>query len=285
MMRLHAQLKAMNEPLKEIYEFEGFRLDVRRRLLTRGGSIIQLTPKAFETLLVLVRGGGRMLTKSEIISEVWPDVFVEEGNLAQSIFLLRRALGEAKGEHKFIVTMPGAGYYFAPRVRALDAAAAGATGDDRSDRSIGSLAVLPFTPLGEEEVNKFFGVGLADALTMRLSRLCGVKVLPTSAALRLADSSQEARAASGETRVEALLDGLYQRDGEQLRVSVQLSRVSDDMVLWAAKFDEQLSDLFAVQDSVAEQVIAALAPRLSGGGRPHLTAVKETQEEALRLSS
>ena len=109
-----------------------------------------------------------MLTKGELINSVWPDVFVEEGNLAQSIFLLRRALGEAKGEHRFIVTMPGAGYYFAPRVRALEAATSGAHVDERS---IGSLAVLPFTPLGEEEDNKAFGVGLADALTMRLSRL------------------------------------------------------------------------------------------------------------------
>ncbi|MBV9960259.1 MAG: winged helix-turn-helix domain-containing protein [Acidobacteria bacterium] len=281
MMRL-AQ-PALNETLKEVYEFEGFRLDVRRRLLTRGGAVIPLTPKAFETLLVLVRGGGRMLTKGEIISEVWPDVFVEEGNLAQSIFLLRRALGEAKGEHRFIVTMPGAGYYFAPRVRALDVAASCAPVDDRS---IASLAVLPFTPLGEEEVNKFFGVGLADALTLRLSRLRGVKVLPTSAALRLAGTTQEARAAAGERSIEALLDGLYQREGGQLRVSVQLSRVSDDMVLWAARFDEQMTDIFAVQDSISEQVVAALAPRLNGGAeRRRLTAVRDNEEEYLRRSS
>jgi DNA-binding winged helix-turn-helix (wHTH) protein len=84
----------MNEPLKEIYEFEGFRVDVRRRLMTRAeGACVPLTPKSFDTLLVLLRGGGRLLTKGEILNEVWPDTFVEEGNLAQNIFLLRRAPG------------------------------------------------------------------------------------------------------------------------------------------------------------------------------------------------
>jgi DNA-binding winged helix-turn-helix (wHTH) protein len=272
----------MNEPPKDIYEFEGFCLDVRRRLLTRGGSSVPLTPKAFETLLVLVRGSGRVLTKGEIISEVWPGVFVEESNLAQNIFLLRRALGEAKGEHRFIVTAPGAGYYFVPRVRTEDVASPCAANDERPIRI---LAVLPFRTFGEESAENFFGVGLADALTMRLSRLKGVKVLPTSAALRLAVSPHEAHAAGVETRVEALLDGLYQRDGARLRVSAQLARVSDGMTLWAAKFDENYTDLFTIQDSVSEQIVEAIAPRLNGLERRHLSVVRDKQEERLRRSS
>jgi DNA-binding winged helix-turn-helix (wHTH) protein len=268
----------MKEPLREIYEFEGFCMDVRRRLLTRGGSAVPLTPKAFETLLVLVRGGGRILTKDEIMGEVWPGVFVEESNLAQNIFLLRRALGEAKGEHRFIVTAPGAGYCFVPRVRASDAPAPCSAADDRP---VGLLAVLPFRPLGAEESDESFGVGLADALTTRLSRFRGVKVVPTSTALRLAGSPR----AACETCVEAQLDGLYQRDGELLRVSVQLARVSDAVTLWAAKFDEKYTDLFAVQDSVSEQVAEALAPRLSGGERPRLSVVRDSQDERLRRSS
>jgi DNA-binding winged helix-turn-helix (wHTH) protein len=268
----------MNEPLKEIYEFESFRVDVRRRLLTRAGQGVPLTPKAFETLLALLRGGARLMTKDEIISEVWPDAFVEEGNLSQNIFLLRRALGEAKGEHRFIVTVPGAGYLFVPRVRGSDAADCYAPDDDRA---IGSLAVLPFRPLGVEEDDKSLGLRLADALTLRLSRLSGVRVLPTSAALRFVGSPSESRAAG----VEALLDGLYQRDGGRLRVSVQLARVSDGTMVWAARFDEQAGDLFALQDSVAEQVAQALAPRLSGPERCRLSVVRDTQEERLRRSS
>ncbi|HEX8068794.1 MAG TPA: winged helix-turn-helix domain-containing protein [Pyrinomonadaceae bacterium] len=267
----------MNEPLKEIYEFEGFRVDARRRLLTRAGQDVPLTPKAFETLLVLLRGGGRLMTKDELISEVWPDSFVEEGNLAQNIFLLRRALGEAKGEHRFIVTVPGTGYLFVPRVRGSDAPPCAPA----DDRPVASLAVPPFSPLGADEADKALGLGLADALTRRLSSLREIRVLPTSAALRLGASPMEAQAAG----VEALLHGLYQRDGARLRVSVQLARVSDGTTLWAAKFDEQVTDTFAVQDSISERVTQALAPRLAGPERRHLSVVRDTPEERLRRSS
>ena len=270
----------MNEPLKEIYEFEGFRVDVRRRLLTRaGGADVPLTPKAFETLLALLRGGGRLMTKGELLSEVWPDTFVEEGNLAQNIFLLRRALGEAKGEHRFIVTVPGAGYLFVPRVRGGDARAAQCAAVE--ERAIASLAVPPFRPLGTDATCESLGAGLADALTRRLSCIRGLKVLPSATALGLCGSPQEAQAPG----VEGLLYGLYQRDGRRLRVSVQLARVSDGATVWAAKFDEEATDLFALQDSVSEQVAQALAPRLNGPERRHLSVVRDAPEERLRRSS
>lgn len=261
----------MSESLKEVYEFEGFRVDARRRILTRDGRGIPLTPKVFETLLALLRGGERLLTKGELINEVWPDAFVEEGNLSQNIFLLRRALGEAKGEHRFIVTVPGVGYLFVPRVRGPGAAACQAPADGRL---ISSLAVRPFRPLGGGEDDNALGLWLADALTMRLCRLRGLKVLPTSAALRLVGSSQGSHAAG----VEAMLDGLYQRDGGRLRVSVQLFRVSDSTTLWAARFEEQAADIFAVQDSISEQIAQALAPSLNGHERRHLSVVRETQK-------
>ena len=180
------------ETLREIYEFEGFRVDVRRRLLTHAGRGVSLTPKAFETLLVLLRSGGKLLTKDALISEVWPDTFVEEGNLAQNIFLLRRALGESKGEHRFIVTVPGAGYLFVPRVRVSEAAPAARA----EDRAVASLAVLPFRPLGAEGDDDGLGLGLADALTLRLSSYRGLKVLPTHAALRLRESPAASQAAA-----------------------------------------------------------------------------------------
>jgi DNA-binding winged helix-turn-helix (wHTH) protein len=264
---------AAAEGIGEIYEFEGFRVDARRRLLTRAGRGVPLAPKAFETLLVLLRGGGRLLTKEEIISQVWPETFVEEGNLTQNIFLLRRALGEARGEHRFIVTVPGAGYLFVPRVRASDAAPC-----ERAEESaIGSLAVLPFKPLGAEGDDDGLGLGLADALTRRLSAWRGVKVLPTSAALRLCESQA--------AEVEALVYGLYQRDGGRLRVSVQLARTCDGATAWAGKFDEESADPFALQDSVSEQVARALAPRLSGRERRHLSVVRDVQGGRLRRSS
>ena len=110
----------MNERQEQIYEFEGFRVDVAKRLLTRGnGEPIQLTPKVFDTLLYLVRHGSKVLEKDELMREIWADSVVEENNLNQNISILRRAFGEKPGEQRFIVTVAGHGYRFVPEVRAI----------------------------------------------------------------------------------------------------------------------------------------------------------------------
>src|SRR3984885_13096392 len=98
---------------KHFFEFGDFRLDPGRRLLSRANQPLQLQPKAFDTLLALVQNSGRVVTKEELMKLVWPDAFVEESNLTQNIFVLRKTLGETAGGHRFIVTVPGRGHRFA----------------------------------------------------------------------------------------------------------------------------------------------------------------------------
>lgn len=103
-----------------LYEFGPFRLDPAERKLLRGNEIVALTPKAFDTLHLLVRNSGRVLEKDELIGMLWPDTFVEEGSLSNHIFLLRKALGEDPG---FIETVPRRGYRFVGAVRQFPVAA------------------------------------------------------------------------------------------------------------------------------------------------------------------
>ena len=103
-----------------LYEFGPFRLDPAERKLLRGNEIVTLTPKAFDTLHLLVRNNGRVLEKDELIRMLWPDTFVEEGSLSNHIFLLRKALGE---DPTFIETVPRRGYRFVGAVRQLPRAA------------------------------------------------------------------------------------------------------------------------------------------------------------------
>src|SRR5690349_15673691 len=95
-----------------VFEFGSFRLDTLTRQLTSGGGPIQLTSKAFETLLVLLTDAGTTVSKSELMDRVWNETSVEENNLTQQISALRRAFGERAGDHKYIVTVPGRGYCF-----------------------------------------------------------------------------------------------------------------------------------------------------------------------------
>ncbi|MCA1733977.1 MAG: transcriptional regulator, partial [Acidobacteria bacterium] len=108
----------MSEENRQICEFGPFRLDAARRLLLRrdDGTVVKLTAKGFDTLLVLVRRPGETLTKEELLSAVWPETIVEENNLSQKISELRRALGERQGEHRYIVTVPGRGFSFVAEV-------------------------------------------------------------------------------------------------------------------------------------------------------------------------
>ena len=102
-----------------IYEFGPFHLDPSERKLLRANEIVALTPRAFDTLHLLVRNSGRVMDKDELIRMLWPDTFVEEGSLSNHIFLLRKALGEAPG---FIETVPRRGYRFVGAVRQLPGA-------------------------------------------------------------------------------------------------------------------------------------------------------------------
>ncbi len=99
------------------YLFAEFQLDPLRRVLLKDGRPVALNPKAVELLLALVARRAEVLSKDQLLSEVWPDQIVEENNLTVHISALRKALGEKKGEHQFIVTIPGRGYRFVASVR------------------------------------------------------------------------------------------------------------------------------------------------------------------------
>ena len=89
-----------------LYVFGEFRLDAQNRVLRRGQEPVPLASKAFDLLLVLVQNTGRVITKDELMQAVWPGSFVEESNLSQTIFVLRKALGETS-EQRYIMTVPG----------------------------------------------------------------------------------------------------------------------------------------------------------------------------------
>src|SRR5258707_1031215 len=109
----------MDDEPSLFYEFGPFRLNVQERLLEKDDESVSLTPKVFETLLVLVEHSGHVLAKDDLITRLWPDTFVEESSLTKNISLLRRALDEARGARQYIETIPKRGYRFVADVRRL----------------------------------------------------------------------------------------------------------------------------------------------------------------------
>jgi eukaryotic-like serine/threonine-protein kinase len=107
----------MPQPVKNLLEFGPFRIDPEQRLLLRDQHPVPLSPKAFDLLLVLAQQGGQIVLKDDLMKALWPDTFVEESNLGQHVFQLRKALGERPQDHTYIITVPGRGYRFAQKVR------------------------------------------------------------------------------------------------------------------------------------------------------------------------
>jgi TolB-like protein/DNA-binding winged helix-turn-helix (wHTH) protein/Flp pilus assembly protein TadD len=106
----------MSSLANNLYRFGDFCLDSQTRLLRKGDTTVALTPKAFDVLLVLVQNSGRIVTKDDLINTVWPDSFVEESNLTQTIFRIRKALDETT-DRRFIQTVQGQGYRFVVSVK------------------------------------------------------------------------------------------------------------------------------------------------------------------------
>src|SRR6478752_7159648 len=98
--------------MSNLYQFGPFRLDTQEQRLLSDGKPVQLTPKSFELLRVLVENPGRLLHKDELLKLVWPDSYVEEGNLSHHVFALRKALGDEKASTQYIETVPRRGYRF-----------------------------------------------------------------------------------------------------------------------------------------------------------------------------
>jgi eukaryotic-like serine/threonine-protein kinase len=112
-------MSSMSMKAEEIFQFGEFQIDARARTLRREEAIVALNFRAFDVLLYFVQNPGRVLTRDELLKNVWPDAFVDENSLAQSISVLRRALDEKPGDNSYIVTLPGRGYQFVAPVQAV----------------------------------------------------------------------------------------------------------------------------------------------------------------------
>jgi DNA-binding winged helix-turn-helix (wHTH) protein/TolB-like protein/Flp pilus assembly protein TadD len=338
----------MKEKTYRLYRFNDFQLEVDEGVLKKGTKPVPLTPKAFETLVVLLENRGKVVDKEILLSEVWEDTFVEETTLAQNIFTIRRALGIQENGKQIIETVPKRGYKFVADVtevvgsaediifernarseitaerRSVEDGDAVKVQDEQSfaekfspatlnpsfspfltsgarrllpagfllvifalisygvfsyfqmrnsrtaaavetpASGIHSIAVLPFQTVGEQDRDEKLGFGMADAIITRLSKLQKIPVRPTSAIVRYVEQSAFNAAEIGrDLGVDAIVEGTIQREGERIRISVQLTSVIDSRTLWAETYDENSAGILALQDSISGKVVRSLALKLT----------------------
>ena len=153
---------------RQFYEFETFRIDIALSRLERAGQPVSLPPKTFDLLVLLARNTDRLMTKAELMETLWPHTFVEEANLTQHVYTLRKALGDQRNGQPFIDTVPRRGYRLATSVReVVDAAPTNAAAGDvvrgPSDPSTTSLATSPIAPESERKRATVLDCRIANA--------------------------------------------------------------------------------------------------------------------------
>src|SRR5262245_43107895 len=314
----------MQHPQEQRLSFSEFTLDLTRGCLWRGDQEIKLRPKSFETLRHLVENSGRLISKDELITAVWPDTSVTDDSLVQCLIDVRRALGE--NGQQIVKTVPRRGYIFDAEVTRRDlpkqalvytdeveslsvtieedvetepiisrrssfrsrsaililaliiAALTGFTfwfvwrqRSKSPGTQIKTLAVLPFRSQIPDPHDDYLGLGIANEIITKVSQAGALTVRPTSAVRKYTNEEVDALQAARELQVDAVVDGTYLRVGNQLRITVNLLRVSDGTSLWAEKFDQPFTDIFAIQDRVSQQVAQRLWLKLSSTEQARLT--------------
>jgi DNA-binding winged helix-turn-helix (wHTH) protein/TolB-like protein/Tfp pilus assembly protein PilF len=149
--------------------------------------------------------------------------------------------------------------------------------------AIRSIAVLPFKPLNADSRDESLEMGMAETLITRLSNLKQVVVRPMSAVRKYTDLQQDPVKAGQEVQAEAVLDGSIQKVGERVRVTVRLINVRNGGPVWSEQFDENFTDIFKVQDSIAERITTALTLQLSRQEKEQLAKHLTDNPEAYQL--
>jgi TolB-like protein len=244
--------------------FGPFCLDFERRVLSRTGAVVPLGHRATELLCALVAAKGALVTKDELLRLVWPGLTVEENNLQVQISAVRKALHAGDGAEDYVLTVPGRGYRFIGLPVSGDAGHA-EVGQAAPEKP--SIVVLPFDNLSGDPEQQYFSDGVADDIVADLSKVSGLLVIARNSALAYRGRAVKVQEVSRELEARYVLQGSVRKAGNRVRIVVQLIDGQTGTQLWAERYDRELTDIFAVQDEVATQVVSALAVTLTQGER------------------
>lgn len=255
----------MDERAGRHYEFGLFHLDPAEQLLLRSGEPVPLTPKSFETLVMLVKNSGHVIGKDELIEQLWPDTHVEEGNLAVNISALRKALGAGQDGREYIETVPRRGYRFTADVRELRGSdAKSPAGANNRHEALNSLAVLPLINASTDPTVEYLSDGITESIINSLSQLPQLRVVARSTVFRFKGRDVHPQEAGRELGVRAVLTGRIFQFSDRLIIRAELTDVEDGWQLWGEQYNSEPADIFVVQEEISREISEKLRLKLSG---------------------
>jgi len=246
--------------------FGRYRLEPQGGLMS-GARNVHLTPKALALLSYIANRPGEVVTKEQLFGAVWPEVNVGDAALVTCIQELRRALKDDARRPRYIETLHRRGYRFVGKLSEVPSPAANDFGVDNQARALPlpsrpSIAVLPFANMSEDPDQEHFADGISEDLITDLSRIHWLFVIARNSTFVYKKRAVDVKQVARELGVRYVLEGSVRRAGKRIRINAQLVDAITGGHHWAERYDRELGDIFAVQDEITRNVVAAIEPRL-----------------------
>lgn len=271
-----------------LYYFGPFCLDSAECVLLREGRLVPLAPKALTTLLVLVRSCGHVVEKDALMSEVWPSEIVEEGNLAQHIFFIRRALNGEGNVPQYIETVPRRGYRFVGTVKEIVSNQQALQPDcpipqTRSETvsQFRSLAILPFSNSAKNQHVEPLSEDITDSLINSLSRFPQLRVTAKSTVFRFKGNDFNYAEIGRELGVQWVFGGrIRPLENNRLIIGTELVDVSTNCQVWGETFNTEVTALLDMQQQIVTRITEALQLTFEAGEKQQPTKRHTENPEA-----
>ena len=269
--------------MSEIYRFADLELDASQFQVRRNGRALPVQPQVFDVLLYLLKHHDRVVSKDELLDQVWSGRYISETTLSSRIKAVRQLIGDTGKEQNLLKTLRNRGFRFVGDVKvALDDAReiAAAPVGPQPNLPGTSIAVLAFECPGDDQTNTYLGEGIAADIISLLARHHWLTVIArgSSFVFRLGDATpRQIGAALG---VGFLLTGRVRRHDGRIRIDAELADCNSGSHLWGETFEKDEADMFAVQEEIAERIAASIEPELGQIVRRQLISKEEADFDA-----
>ncbi len=246
-------------------------LDLDRRVLQRGSQPVALAPKVFDLLVYLAENRERVVSKDDLLNQVWAGRIVSESTLASHINAVRKAVGDS-GEHQRIIrTIARKGFCFAAELREVESVHNGHSDTERAPLveasapalpAKPSIAVLPFVNLSGDQEQDYLADGVVEDIIAALSQYRWLFVVARNSSFTYKSRTVDVKQVGRELGVRYVLEGSWRKANSRVRITGQLVDATTGEHHWAGRFEGVLRDIFELQDQITESVVGAIAPQL-----------------------
>jgi TolB-like protein/cytochrome c-type biogenesis protein CcmH/NrfG len=251
------------------FAFSNHVLDTKRQELSCGGEDVPIEPQVFNLLQYLVENRDRVVSKDDLFDKIWEGRIVSESTLTSRINAVRKAVGDSGRDQRLVRTIARKGFRFVGDVRVSQAEmkpGEGLANHSNKDNLLSldrpAIAVLPFTNMSEEPEQEYFSDGISEDIITALSKLRWFYVIARNSSFVYKGKSLRLKQIGEELGIGYVVEGSVRKNGDRVRIAVQLNEVTTGSHIWAERYDRSLADVFAVQDEIAQAIVAAIEPQL-----------------------